>query len=428
MINNSGSSSARFFEYPPLLEPLDSMFRFTGTLGHDTRADANLGLYINIPFCRDFCSFCPYTKYGHSQEIESTYIAALSNEIVALKAARPELESVLVEEVFLGGGTPLALTPMGLASVLTTIRSSFNISESAEVSLEASPITVTNEKLRVLIDHGANRISVGAQSFSDSELAYIGSSHRRSDIDSAINDILKSSLSNYNIDMMYGFPSQTLETWQANLDKLVSIQSPHVSTYRFHLEPGTPLQMRGDITEAPSRLYDSMFDAADATLSQAGYRRYSAEQFARGQSECQYGYRTAYGQVLGLGAGSYSFYNSFLTENTRDLGNYFKRTSLGLLAAEFGKELTKTEAMERYLFKAVQFLSIDPTKFEDRFDEDMLEIFADILQQNVEEKWIDMQPSGLSVTSLGAKNIFKLSQSFFSDHYMNIVSMFPEYF
>jgi oxygen-independent coproporphyrinogen-3 oxidase len=194
-------------------------------------------IYIHIPFCLKKCSYCSFGSCVAGEPLYTEYVEALKKEIVSLVPT-----PVPVDTIFIGGGTPTCLPVEQLTGVLALCYERFEISDGAEISVEANPGTVDSRYLDLLLRAGVNRLSFGVQSFDYDELKILGRLHSALDADKSFSSARKAGFSNINIDLMYGLPGQSPATWEKTLKDAFSLAPPHFSIYQLTVEEGTPYQ------------------------------------------------------------------------------------------------------------------------------------------------------------------------------------------
>ncbi|MFN8532965.1 MAG: radical SAM family heme chaperone HemW [Dehalococcoidia bacterium] len=265
-----------------------------------------LGLYLHIPFCQTKCFYCDFAVVVGRGRRQSDYVAALCAEIVAWGAVWPaELSTI-----YFGGGTPSLLSPDQVATVLAACRAAFSLAPDAEISLEANPGTLDRPRLTALRQAGVNRLSLGVQVFDDRQLRNLGRLHTAADARAAVGDARSAGFDNLSLDLMYGLPDQDLTSWNRTLSEAVALAPEHLSTYGLTIEPATQFgrrQRTGELTPVDPDEAADCYEAADALLGAAGYRRYEIANFARPGHECHHNLIYWRNQpFLGLGMGAHS--------------------------------------------------------------------------------------------------------------------------
>lgn len=293
-----------------------------------------LGIYIQVPFCQTKCTYCNFHTGVAARAAYAPYALAVEREIrdwrslhaAAGLASAARLASPTLDTIYLGGGTPSLFDPADLSRILAAVRSQFVCSD-GEVTLEADPETITPEKAAQWLEAGINRISLGAQSFSDPELVAAGRMHRREDIFRAIAHLRSAGLANVSLDLIAGLPHQTPSSWQASIEETLRLRPEHISIYLLEVDEGSRLgrellaggarygaaQVPGDDAMADS------YELACEQLRQAGYEHYEISNWAlpgfRSRHNLKYWRREPY---LGFGAGAHSFDGQWRWANAHD--------------------------------------------------------------------------------------------------------------
>ena len=239
-----------------------------------------LGIYVHIPFCASKCEYCDfYSLQDQPESVMDSYLDAVCRHIQETGALAPEY---VVDTVYFGGGTPTHFGAEGLAEILTQIRRSFDVSDSAEITFEANPESVTDALLKRLRAEGFNRVSLGIQCDDDEILAKIGRPHTYEQAVNAYDRIRHFGFQNVSVDLMYGLPGQSLGAWQQTLENVMTLHPEHISCYGLKVEEGTPLygyQAYADLADDDTQA--DMYLSAVEILKEHGYRQYEISNFAR---------------------------------------------------------------------------------------------------------------------------------------------------
>ena len=262
-----------------------------------------LSLYIHIPWCVRKCPYCDFNSHeARGTAPEDDYIAAL---IADLESALPLIWGRKIYTVFFGGGTPSVFSAAGIEQIITAVRARLPLSVDAEITLEANPGTFEAEKFRGFRAAGVNRLSIGIQSFNATHLKALGRIHNDDEARLAI-DIARANFDNFNLDLMYGLPGQSVDEARADIKAALAVAPPHLSVYHLTLEPNTYFH------RYPPALPDDdiaaeMQENVEGMLATAGYRHYETSAFAQPgrQSRHNMNYWT-FGDYLGIGAGAHS--------------------------------------------------------------------------------------------------------------------------
>ena len=239
-----------------------------------------LGIYVHIPFCASKCEYCDfYSLRDQPESVMDSYLDVVCRHIQETGALAPEY---VVDTVYFGGGTPTHFGAEGLAEILTQIRRSFDVSDSAEITFEANPESVTDALLKRLRAEGFNRVSLGIQCDDDEILAKIGRPHTYEQAVNAYDRIRHFGFQNVSVDLIYGLPGQSLGAWQQTLENVLTLHPEHISCYGLKVEEGTPLygyqayaNLADDDTQA------DMYLSGVEILKEHGYRQYEISNFAR---------------------------------------------------------------------------------------------------------------------------------------------------
>ena len=255
------------------------------------------GLYIHIPFCKSRCVYCGfYSTTG--LELRERYVDALCREM-EIRGERNDIETI-----YLGGGTPSQLSIEQLQRLFIYIN---KVKEDAEITIEMNPDDVTAEFAAELQQLGVNRVSMGAQTFNDERLRFLHRRHNAKQVHQAVETLRQAGFKNISIDLMYGFPEETQEDWEADIRKACSLQVEHISSYCLMIEEGTPLA-RLDIEPCDEETERAMYYTLIDRLEAAGYEHYEISNFAKS------GYRSRHNSsywtgipYIGIGAAAQGF-------------------------------------------------------------------------------------------------------------------------
>ncbi len=267
-----------------------------------SQAATSLSLYLHIPFCKTRCTYCDFNTYTNIGHLQGRYALALADEIERSLAAiaagvyhplapLPTLAELgptpiagPVATIFFGGGTPSLLPPALLGRVLEAIARRADLRQSAEITIEANPGTLSLEKLRNLRNIGVNRISFGVQVFDDTLLKALGRTHTAAGAVEALEMARRVGFDNLNLDFIYGLPGQTLASWEATLERALSLQPAHLSLYALGIEEGTMMHHQvatGRLSTPDGDLMADMYELAQDLLYQHGYIQYEISNWAR---------------------------------------------------------------------------------------------------------------------------------------------------
>jgi len=340
------------------------------------------GVYIQVPFCQSKCTYCHFATGVFPRELMAPYVHAVATEIRNLEqtysAASLALPSGAPDTIYLGGGTPSLLPPEDVTRLLSAVRQAFPASsEWREITLEADPETVTPEKAAAWRAAGVNRVSLGAQSFSDAELRAAGRRHREQDTLGAVETLRAAHIAGLNLDLILGLAGQTAASWRASLDKLLGLRPEHVSVYMFDVDGESRLGremleggMRYGAQMVPGEEEQAdWFDQACAHLSAAGYQHYEISNWAlpghRAVHNSKYWIRSPY---FGFGSGAHSFNGRERWANAHDPAAYVQAIRAGTLPVEQRHSVTPQMALEEEVFLGLRLLDgINLSRIEARY-------------------------------------------------------------
>jgi oxygen-independent coproporphyrinogen III oxidase len=377
----------------------------------------NLGIYIQVPFCRTKCTYCNFHTGVFSSGMYAPYVDGIVREIferdalyhaagISSSACRCAAE-LNVDTVYIGGGTPSLLAPTDLGRMLDALRGSFRCS-SQEVTLEADPETITADKVQAWVTAGINRISMGTQSFDDKELAATGRLHRRADIYSADKILRANGIQNVSFDLIAGLPHQTEESWRRTVAELSALTPEHISIYMLEIDEGSRLGrevLNGGARYSAGKIPadDSIadfYEYASAELAAAGYDHYEISNWAkpglRSKHNLKYWKREPY---FGIGAGAHSFDGAMRWANAHDPAGYSAALSTGKLPVEQKEILSEEQSLDEELFLGLRLMEgIDVGSLEARYNAESLTSLRERIDALVERGLVEWRENRLRLT------------------------------
>ncbi|MBP5641036.1 MAG: radical SAM family heme chaperone HemW [Victivallales bacterium] len=259
-------------------------------------------LYVHVPFCFRKCDYCAFYSLGSSTaEQHDAYLKRIQEEFRDNQRHCQPLQSV-----FIGGGTPTALSPDELSCLLTSIKDSFILADNCEWTCECTPDSLSDSIIAVMAEHGVNRVSIGIQSFHEDELTAIGRRSSIRNLEQIVGRLRRSGIGNINFDFIFLIPGQTPETFADSLHKAVALAPTHVSTYALTREEHSILAKRLEVVD--DTFFEQFWDTADTVLGNAGLHRYEISNFSREGFHCKHNDDIWHGQTyLGCGPAATSF-------------------------------------------------------------------------------------------------------------------------
>ncbi len=358
------------------------------------------GIYIHIPFCKRKCIYCDFYSLACSSQVMDYYVAAVLKEA---RLRSGELKNA-VNTLYVGGGTPSLLSTDHLRTLIDGLSNVFDLSKLQEFTIEVNPDDVTSEMMTAYQSLGVNRVSMGVQSFDDKDLHFINRRHSSQQALEAVENIRNSGVNNVSIDLIYGIPGQTLDTWMHNVQQAIALGVQHISAYCLSYEEGTPLwhmRERGEVQEVDEETTVRMYEVLVEHLRKAGYLHYEISNFAlpgfESKHNSSYWDGTPY---LGLGAAAHSYDGGTVRSyNPADIDGYMKCLDLDMLPCE-REQLSPVEQYDEMVMLALRTSrGLDPSRLDRRFGHAESEAFKTKAQRFVE--------CGLLVCENG---VYRLSQ------------------
>lgn len=327
-----------------------------------------LGIYIHVPFCRSKCEYCDfYSLTTKDDKLMENYLDAVCTHI---KETGPLAPGYKVDTVYFGGGTPSFFGADGMATILSAIRRSFDVTEDAEITFEANPDSVSDKLLRRLRGEGFNRVSLGIQCDDDEILKKIGRPHNYAQAVAAVQRIRKTGFKNLSLDLIYGLPGQTLHGWQDTLNRVLMLSPEHISCYGLKVEEGTPLYEYKDFCKLPDDdAQADMYLAAVEILRTRGYRQYEISNFARKGLYSRHNTKYWKGEeYLGFGPAASSDFAGKRFTIIRDLRAYIDGIRNGGQVLEEIQEIPQRERAGEYLMLRLRtFGGISRDEYEKKY-------------------------------------------------------------
>ena len=306
--------------------------------------------YVHVPFCKVRCGYCDFNTYTATELQGYPQTAFISNLQMEIQLAKQSVGQRELQTVFFGGGTPTLLPANELAEALEMLRSSFGITECAEVTTEANPDTVDEAYLQILKKAGFNRLSFGMQSAVPEVLATLERTHNPAAVAENV-AIAKRLGFQTSVDLIYGAPGESMEQWQESVRVALAMETDHISAYALIVEPATKLARQiasGEKPEPDEDLQADKYEWLDAELSKAGFQWYELSNWARGEGTTSR-HNIAYWQGMdwwGFGPGAHSHVAGRRWSNVKHPTTYAKYLSENQLPSTDGEDLTNVEQQE----------------------------------------------------------------------------------
>ncbi len=392
------------------------------------------GTYISVPFCRSKCSFCNFASGVFSRALFDRYVQQVCSDIESSDATARELGGVLdrrVDSIYLGGGTPSVLAPEQLAQIFETLRNTFDVEPSAEITVECAPGTITDEILQALVAGGVNRVSLGVQSLVDKECSSVGRLHTRAVTLADIARLRAAGIGNLSIDLIAGLPHQTVDSWDFSLSETLATGVPHVSVYMLEVDEDS--RLGNELLAGGSRYHAHFVPDDDLTadlyliacqrLEQGGVLQYEISNFARpvthgiglrdSRHNLKYWTRQPY---IGFGVDAHSMLPATAELNARGIeavrfatpdsletyssaGNHAARMQQLLAARSL---VDREAALEESFFLGLRLnRGISFSALQQQFGSNVVEAYAPIFAELIDARLLEKTAAGLRLTPQG---------------------------
>ena len=354
-----------------------------------------LGLYVHIPFCVRKCNYCDFCSFGLSQvDWRERYIDKLCEEILSYREKRIKLDSI-----FFGGGTPSLLTSAEFEKICSSIKESLVVSGDVEFTVEANPKTLSREKLLVFKASGVNRLSIGLQSTHENELKILGRIHNFEDFLESYQLARECGIENINVDLIYGIPEQTMESFGITLDRILDLSPQHISLYGLILEEGTPFYEMRDRLSLPGEDSEcDMYYLATDRLSKRGYTHYEISNYSQPGKECRHNLKYWRSEeYIGVGLAAYSYYDGKRFSNGYDINVYLQNH-----CTNYHREYSDSdEAFEYVMLRLRLAEGFSLSDYRSRFGTDFLEGRGDLINSFVKAGYMCIKDDKISLTERG---------------------------
>ncbi|QGU00001.1 Oxygen-independent coproporphyrinogen-III oxidase-like protein YggW [Candidatus Syntrophocurvum alkaliphilum] len=362
------------------------------------------GIYIHIPFCVQKCFYCDFYSVSlKDEEILNDYLKCL---IYELKTKSQDFSYTSIESIYIGGGTPSLLSSDQLNMMLNTIKNYYKVDSNSEITMEANPQSLDLTKLISIKQAGVNRISLGVQSFFSKELELLGRIHSTKDIYNVVENLHKT-FDNFNIDLIYGLPNQSLNDWIKNLKLAIDCSPKHISTYLLQLEPNTVLGKKVEKNEL--QLLDQLFESqmyykCIEYLQSNSFKHYEISNFACSGFESKHNliyWDARY--YLGFGAGAVSFIDNKRIMNETNYINYIDQVNkTGRSKEQILETMTEDELLvDAIILGLRKTKGINRSDFLNRFNQDILVKYKKIIDKCIENNLLNYKDGYLFLTKEG---------------------------
>jgi len=356
--------------------------------------------YIHVPFCRHRCGYCDFTLVAGRDDLIERYLAALEAELATNRIPVAPLTTL-----FFGGGTPTHPSAIQLRRMFEIVKRIVPCAVDAEISVEANPLDLTEEKIAVLVEHSVNRISLGVQSFDDNALQLLERDHRGRDIEAAFRR-LQPRIPNISLDLIFGVPGQTLDSWRDTLRHAIHLGPTHISTYGLTWETGTAFftrQSRGELQAVDDGLERDQYALAMEELLDAGYEHYEISNFAQPGFPCRHNLVYWHGdEYLAFGPGAARYVEGRRETNARSVIGWLERIERGQSPVVETEELAPAHRARERIYLGLRMVDgVCLDEFERRTGWKLIDFAAAAIEKTISAGWIEQTPTHLRMTSSG---------------------------
>jgi oxygen-independent coproporphyrinogen-3 oxidase len=358
------------------------------------------GIYIHIPFCKQACHYCDF-HFSTTMGKKEAMVAALCTE---LELRKNEFANEMVETIYFGGGTPSVLSTSELEQILSSVYANYAVIERPEITLEANPDDLSEEKIIELAASPINRLSIGIQSFYEEDLKLMNRAHNAHEAEKCI-QIATTYFKNISIDLIYGMPNMSNERWRLNINRAISYGIPHISSYALTVEPKTALANfveKGLVTPASDEVTQEHFTILNDTLTAAGYACYEISNFGKpgyfSKNNSAYWLQKKY---IGIGPSAHSFDGVRRGWNINNNPKYIKTIELGELPMEV-EILSATDKYNEYVMTGLRTIwGVSVTKITTEFGIKYKEYLLMQADRYVKEQLLYLDKETLLTTQKG---------------------------
>ena len=354
--------------------------------------------YVHIPFCTQICYYCDFSKVFIKNQPVDSYLEHLLEEFRSYDIQK-------LRTLYIGGGTPTALSAPQLEVLLDSLTKNLDLSVLEELSIEANPGDLDADKIAVLKNSAVNRVSLGVQTFDDKMLKKIGRSHLEKDIYENIDRLKLAGFDNISIDLIYALPGQTMEQVKENVAKAIGLDIPHMSLYSLILENHTVFMnrmRRGKLPLPKEELEAEMFEYIIAELERAGFEHYEISNFSKSGFESRH--NLMYwdnAEYYGIGAGASGYVNGVRYKNHGPIRHYLSAVEEGNTRIT-EEHLSQKEQMEEEMFLGLRKKSgVSMARFEEKFSQSFEEIYGKIVRDLVQQGLMQIDGDRVRMTKRG---------------------------
>ena len=359
------------------------------------------GIYIHIPFCKKRCIYCDFYSTTQSNRIDE-YIDALCKE---LEMRKDYLNGEEIETIYFGGGTPSQLGKSHFDDIFKSIKQFYTIAKDAEITIEANPDNLSEEYVKMLSELPLNRISIGIQTFNDDTLKLLNRRHNSQQAIDAFNRCRKHGFKNISLDLMYGLPGESLESWKSDLSIITKLNPEHISAYHLIYEEGTKmweLKESHDVKEVSENMSVEMFSTLIETLKESGYEHYEISNFSKPYLYSRHNSSYWKGvKYLGCGPSAHSYDQISRQWNIASLDRYIEGINSGKADYEIEKLDITTQYNEFVITSIRTMWGMDLSILKEKFGVALYDYAMKMSEENIKKGYLEVADNKLKLTKEG---------------------------
>ena len=377
-----------------------------------------LSLYIHFPWCVQKCPYCDFNSHAVKDGVpEQAYIKALVRD---LENHLPDIWGRSISSIFMGGGTPSLFSPEAMDQLMVALRERLNLKPGIEVTMEANPGTVERGKFAEFRAVGINRLSIGIQSFNEYHLQRLGRIHNRKDAIRAAELAHDAGFDNFNLDLMFGLPQQSIEQAVADINTAMDLEPTHISHYQLTIEPNTWFFNQPPTLPEDDLIWD-MQEHCQRALAERGYRHYEISAYAKEKRQCQHNLNYwQFGDYLGIGAGAHGKLTDAAQQTIRRHWKVkhpqdYLRINEGQSVLAGDKLLQQDDLIIEFMMNALRLSEGVETALFTQHTGLPIELLDRQLQQAVDQDWLDVDDTRIRPTTRGQLFLNDLLELFLPD-------------
>lgn len=362
----------------------------------------NISIYVHTPFCKHKCYYCDFASFANNEDLINEYYKSLKKEIILRK---DEINSREISTVYFGGGTPSYVDSKYIVDIMDILKSEFNINKDAEITIEANPESITDEKLENYKIAGFNRISMGLQSANNDTLKKIGRIHTYEKFLSSYELCKSAGFDNINVDLMFSLPNETLNDFIDSLEEVIMLNPSHISTYSLILEEGTKLydNYRKNNIIIDDTLDRKMYQYCINKLKEYDYEQYEISNFAQKGYESRHNMSCwNFEDYIGFGSNASGFNNNIRKTNKSNIKDYINDLNNNTLPIMEKTQLNKKDLMGEYIMLGLRKIKgIDIDKINKKFNIDFTDTYKDKIEKLKKQNLVIIEDNHFHLTYKG---------------------------